>query len=102
MGNRRRKTHFDRKVSSVHVISQEEIPSVGRVAADFKQLHQVELSGVKGENRKRGSGFVQSGKRKEIRATYVLTMNISADCNVMGIEQSVEGDQAKRTGKTDR
>lgn len=36
-------TYLDGEVTSVDVISQEEVPGVGRVASNFKQLHQVEL-----------------------------------------------------------
>jgi hypothetical protein len=34
---------LDRKVSSIYVISQEEIAGIRWVATDFKQLHEVEL-----------------------------------------------------------
>ena len=42
-----RLAHLDRKVSSVHVISQEQVPGIRRVPTDFEQLHQVVLSSHK-------------------------------------------------------
>lgn len=39
-------THFNTEITPVHVIAQEEITSLGRVAANFKQLHQVEVLAV--------------------------------------------------------
>lgn len=40
------RAHLDREVSAIDIVSQKEIPRVGRVASDFEQLHQVILRKV--------------------------------------------------------
>jgi hypothetical protein len=42
-GKRPLRTNFDPKVSSVHVVTEEEVTGCRRVSADLEELHQVEL-----------------------------------------------------------
>jgi hypothetical protein len=81
--------HLDGKVSSVHVISQEQVPGIRRVPTDFEQLHQVVLSFHIVKNWKTSQdirGDSKSLERERQRNVYsmregtdVLTVNISAD-----------------------
>lgn len=36
-------THLNTEISSVHIISQEEVSSVFGIASDFEELHQIEV-----------------------------------------------------------
>ena len=66
-------THFNRKVSSVDIVSQEEVSCFGRIAAHFEQFHQVILS----ETNKR---LARANVARLCRfATHILSMNITAD-----------------------
>jgi hypothetical protein len=81
--------HLDGKVSSVHVISQEQVPGIRGVPTDFEQLHQVVLSFHRITNSKSNQDIRGDSKllgREKQRNVYsmeegtdVLTVNISAD-----------------------
>lgn len=73
-------THFDRKVTTVNVITQEEIPRIGRVSPDFKQFHQVKLKGrVHDVGQLSKTPFPASFPADRIEwSTHVLTMDITA------------------------
>ena len=43
MKSDRYETHFDAEVTSVNIVSEEEIASLGGFATDFKEFHEIKL-----------------------------------------------------------
>ena len=81
----RRAAYLDTVVAAVDIVAEEEVARVGRVAADLKQLHQVELS----EEGRRMAGGISSwvslrvDNDRFVRSsdwqTHILPVNVTAD-----------------------
>lgn len=80
-----KQTHLDGEVTSVDIVSEEEVPRIGRVAADFEELHQIKLRPA--EKRWEISAVLPSTPSRILvaeslgrgRRTHILTVDVAAD-----------------------
>jgi hypothetical protein len=63
-------TYLYAEVASIDVITKEKIASVGGTTANFEKFHEVVL----------GIEFRCCTCRREGKKTYILTMDVTTDC----------------------